>query len=69
MKYIMRNPLDSQEAREEAFMNYSDVYKDVYGVRPRTGQHDIFMKGTVEEYQKELKDIWKKYDELDEKDL
>ena len=66
----MKNPLDSQEARELAYQEYSDAHKDIYGQRPRNEHtYDIFMKGTVEEYQKELKDIWKKYDELDEKDL
>ena len=35
MKYIMKDPLDSQEAREQAYQEYSDTYKDVYGVRPR----------------------------------
>ena len=51
----MKNPLDSQKAREEAYQEYSDAHKDIYGQRPRNEHYyDIFMKGTVKEYQKEL---------------
>ena len=65
MKYIMKNPLDSQEARELAYQEYSDAHKDIYGQRPRNEHtYDIFMKGTVEEYQKELYFIWKEYEKL-----
>lgn len=59
----MKNPLDSQEAREEAYSEYSDTYKSVFGNRPRNEHtYDIFMKGTVEQYQKELDWIWKEYE-------
>ena len=62
MKCIMKDPLDSQEAREQAYQEYSDTYKDVYGVRPRNElTYNIFMKGTVKKYQKELDWIWKEY--------
>ena len=30
MKYIMKNPLDSQEARELAYQEYSDAHRDIY---------------------------------------
>lgn len=66
MKYIMKDPLDSVEAREQAWTEYSDAFKDINGFRP-TGLktiHDIFFNGTVEEYQKELTDIWKQYNQM-----
>ena len=67
MKYIMKNPLDSQKAREEAYQEYSDAHKDIYGQRPRNEHYyDIFMKGTVKEYQKELDFIWKEYEKLND---
>ena len=56
----MKDPLDSVAAREEAWTEYSDVYKDVNGFRP-TGLkiiHDIFFNGTVKEYLQELDNIW-----------
>jgi len=63
MKYIMKDPLDSKKAREQAYQEYSDAYKDIYGQRPRNEHYyDIFMKGTVKEYQKELDWIWKEYE-------
>ena len=66
MKYIMKNPLDSQEAREEAYSEYSDAYKSVFGIRPRNeNTYNIFMKGAVKEYQKELDWIWNIYDNYD----
>ena len=60
MKYIMKDPFDSVEAREEAWTDYSDTFKDKYGVRPRNEYtYNIFMNGTVKEYCQELKGIKK----------
>ena len=60
MNYIMKNPLDSKEAREEAYELYSDYFKMQYGVRPRNElTYNLFMNGTIEEYTKELESIKK----------
>ena len=60
MNYIMKNPLDSKEAREEAYALYSDYFKMQYGVRPRNElTYNLFMNGTIEEYTKELESITK----------
>ena len=59
-KPIMRNPLDSVEAREIAYQEYSDAHKDIHGIRP-TWMAKVFREGTIEEYSKELDSIWKEY--------
>ena len=65
MKYIMKNPLDSQEAREEAYQEYSAAQKDIYGQRPRNEHtYDIFRKVTLNEYQKVFDFICKEYKKL-----
>lgn len=56
----MKDPLDSLEAREMAYQEYSDAYKDIHGRRP-TFMANVFREGTVEEYSKELELIWKEY--------
>ena len=33
-KFILRDPLDSVEAREIAYQEYSDAHKDIHGIRP-----------------------------------
>ena len=67
----MKDPLDSVEAREEAWTEYSDVYKDVNGFRP-TGLkiiHDIFFNGTVKEYLQELNNIWNEANVIMKKEI
>ena len=61
-KFILRDPLDSVEAREIAYQEYSDAHKDIHGIRP-TWMAKIFRQGTVEEYKAELDSIWKEYKE------
>jgi hypothetical protein len=70
-KPIMKDPLDSVEAREEAWTEYSDAYKDINGFRP-TGLkiiHDIFFNGTVKEYLQELDNIWNEYNVMMKKEI
>ena len=53
--------------REIAYQEYSDVHKDIYGIRP-IWMAKIFREGTKKEYENELKKIWKEYKQTESED-
>lgn len=53
--------------REIAYQEYSDVHKDIYGIRP-TWMAKIFREGTKQEYENELKKIWEEYKQTESED-
>jgi hypothetical protein len=53
--------------REIAYQEYSDVHKDIYGIRP-TWMAKVFREGTKQEYENELKKIWEEYKKIESED-
>jgi len=53
--------------REIAYQEYSDLHKDIHGIRP-TWMAKVFREGTKEEYENELKNLWKEYKNMESED-
>ena len=44
-----------------------DLHKDIHGIRP-TWMAKVFREGTKEEYENELKNLWKEYKNMESED-